>query len=129
MVTVSWLDGSQTIILITYEPKFEWDDYDLADRAAASMMDSSPAPVDVLVDFERATPPLDYSEHMARIASISPYFNHPRAGHTVVASPNHFVEFMVLLFNRLFNPHRAQFHYASSLEEGLALIRRLRASP
>ncbi len=121
----TWDNDEHTIMLVTYQPGWTWDDLEANMMVEEAMLSSVEHKVDVIADFRDTQLPPGAIGRLPKIAQSPPY-THPNSGFMVMVGSPAFMEEVVGVYKRVYG-QAAKLTMVQDLDEARALIRQRRA--
>ena len=122
---LKWLDEEQTILYVAFFDTWTWDEFVDFRRKVRNLIDSSPHPVDRIIDLTRlqTIPPDALRQVRAAFSDVSPNL---RLVVMMITNPTllHLYHLAMRLYNN--ENRRISIHLAVTLDEALQLIYRER---
>lgn len=125
-ITTLWDDDAQTIMRVTYQRGWSWDDLEGNLPLEATMLDSVSHTVDVIADFRDTQLPPGAISRLPRIAQSPPY-THRNAGMMVMVATPGFITQVVEVYKRVYGQAN-KLIVVQNLEDARRLIARKRAA-
>ena len=119
-IITEWDDDSKTIMRVTYQSGWTWDDLDGNMLVEQQMLNSVDYKVDVIADFRGTRLPPGAISRLPRIAQSPPY-THPNSGAMVMVGSPAFMEEVVGVYKRVYG-QAAKLTMVHDLDEARALI-------
>jgi hypothetical protein len=122
---VEWDNDEKTILCLRYEAKWDWDDFNTAERAMHAMLSTVDHRVDLVFDVRSGSFPPPGAMSRFRDVTDNP---HPNVRHLVFVGPvllMRFVQSLIRIMGSLygsgFNP--PAFSFAESMTEARAVLK------
>lgn len=96
-----WDDESHSVMRVTYQSGWTWDDMEANLSTEAQMLDSVDHRVDVIADFRGTDLPFGAFSRLPKIAQSPPYTHRNSGMMVMVASPG-FIQEVVAIYKRLY---------------------------
>lgn len=125
-IRTEWDDDDHTIMRVTYQPGWTWDDMEDNFQIEAEYLDSVTHKVAVIADFRGTRLPPGAVSRLPIIAQSPPY-THPNAGAMVMVSSQDFMNEVVKIYKRVYG-QAAKLVVAEDLPTARALIAARRTS-
>ena len=119
-IITEWDDDGKTIMHVTYQPGWTWDDMEGNLPVEENMLDSVDHRVDVLADFRGTQLPTGAISRLPKIAQSPPY-THPNSGAMVMVGSPAFMKEVVGVYKRVYG-QAAKLTMVHDLDEARALI-------
>ena len=120
-----WDNESHTILRVTYQPGWTWDDLEANLPIEKEFLDSVNHRVDVIADFRGTRLPPGAISRLRKIAASPPYV-HPNSGLVIIVGSPIFMKEVVDVYRKVFGPQGQKLHMVADLEAARALIAELR---
>ena len=120
-ITVTWDNPEQTIIRLTFEGRWTWDEHRATANQISDLLRDVNAPVDLIVDFQSTHVPdnaIRYTE-----AGIA-FFWHPQTRMTVLVGVQGFIRTLLMLFIQTYPQRAQQFFFAGTVEHAYDVLAR-----
>jgi hypothetical protein len=120
-ITVTWDNPEQTIIRLTFEGRWTWDEHRATANHISDLLRDVNAPVDLIVDFHSCHVPdnaIRYTE------SGTAFFWHPQARLTVLVGVQGFIRTLLMLFIQTYPQWAHQFLFAGTIEHAYEVLAR-----
>jgi hypothetical protein len=125
-ISVTWDNAEQTVICLTFDGRWTWDDYHTAASEISAMLNSVNHRVDLIVDFRTSELP---NNAVKQVESGSALFWHPQAGFGVLVGVKGFIRSLLMLFIQVY-PNSAQWLLlAASVEDAREMLARQHQQP
>ena len=119
-IITEWDDDSKTIMRVTYQSGWTWDDLDDNMLVEQQMLNSVDHKVDVIADFRGTRLPPGAISRLPKIAQSPPY-THPNSGAMVMVGSPAFMREVVGVYKRVYG-QAAKLTMVHDLDEARALI-------
>jgi hypothetical protein len=123
-IITEWDNEDKTIMHVTYQSGWTWDDLDGNLPLEEEMLDSVNHRVDVIADFRGTQLPPGAISRLPKIAQSPPY-THPNSGAVVMVGSPAFMEEVVGVYKRVYG-QAAKLTMVHDLDEARALIAKKR---
>lgn len=120
-IAVDWHNPEKTILCYSCHDTWTWDALRIALDSAFHLIDSVNHSIMVLVDMRHSSGTPAISASGLRMVAYSPAVNHPNVQQIVVVGGSPLVRAMYDIFSRLYPQAAAQYRFADSIEQVLAL--------
>ena len=115
-ITVEWFNSEKTIILQTYEGKWDWDDFGDMAKTTQALLDSVEHDVDTIATMDSIRFPSNFISHLNDVAS-APALNAKNARWFVVVGGGSLVNSISVLFRSLYSDAQRKVVFAKDLED------------
>jgi hypothetical protein len=119
-IITEWDNDGKTIMRVTYQPGWTWDDLDGNLLLEEEMLNSVDHKVDVIADFRGTQLPPGAISRLPKIAQSPPY-THPNSGAMVMVGSPAFMKEVVGVYKRVYG-QAAKLTMVHDLDEARALI-------
>jgi hypothetical protein len=100
-IITEWDDDAKTIMRVTYQPGWTWNDLEGNLPLEEQMLDSVSHRVDVIADFRDTRLPPGAISHLPKIAQSPPYV-HPNSGDVIMVGSPAFMKEVVGIYKRVY---------------------------
>ncbi len=114
-----WDNPERTIIRISYEGRWSWDEYFASARQVYVEIAEQPHRVDVIADMRTSSLPVGGSALSSASAALR---NRPANNGLLVIVTNHFIKVMLDIFKQMNTEMRTMMFGAKSLDEAYQII-------
>jgi hypothetical protein len=115
-LTTEWDNEEKTIMRVTYQRGWTWDDLEGNLPKEKEFLDSVQHRVDVIADFRGTDLPHGAMMRLPKIADSPPY-THPNSGAVIMVGSPTFMDQVVTVYRKLYGPVAIKLEMVHTLEE------------